>query len=325
MAYYHSSNTDINGVVDNELWDITDGVARRLGDGSVLPSQRVCGPKHFLANPGETAWAKMRREEPEWFIRGKEKAFAEMVLPPGRFYPRMARKIAFGQVTLTSWEPTAAGEETFVALACTQLTSLTRQLDRICQTVHPVEETLATYGHDIRNLLILTCTDIEMHWRGVLKSNGGLTKYNGTKFDDKDYKTSSYVKLLKPMRLDEYTVKFPKYPWLTHFKPFQGWDSSRSSESLPWYMSYNAVKHDRENEFKQATLRSAFEAISACIIMIVAQFGLGWVRNHGAEINTYYQFLENPQWGIHESYYTIPGPLDEKNPLGNWVPQNFTF
>ena len=81
--------------------------------------------------------------------------------------------------------PGAASDLHFIALARGQLKTLTRQLDRICQTVHPAEETLSAYGHEIRNLLILACTEAEMHWRGILVANG---------IDQARYDTRSYVK-----------------------------------------------------------------------------------------------------------------------------------
>ena len=95
-----------------------------------------------------------------------------------------------------------------------QLTVLTRQLDRICQTVQPTEETFGALGHDIRNLLILACTEVESHWRGVLVANG-VSKDRFT--------TQDYVAQREAMRLDEYAIDFPNYPWLAPLEPFEGW------------------------------------------------------------------------------------------------------
>ena len=36
----------------------------------------------------------------------------------------------------------------------------------------------------------------------------------------------------------------------------------------------NAVKHDRENAFSKATLENAIDAITACAIMLVAEYSL---------------------------------------------------
>jgi hypothetical protein len=132
-------------------------------------------------------------------------------------------------------------------------------LGRICQTVQPEGKNLDAFGHDIRNLLILACTEAETHWRGVLVANG-VTQDR--------YTTNDYVKLRDPMKLDEYAVTFPNYPWLAAFKPYEGWNTAKPTCSLGWYDAYNAVKHNRETEFERATLRRVFEAISACVVMM---------------------------------------------------------
>jgi hypothetical protein len=102
------------------------------------------------------------------------------------------------------------------------------------------------YGHEIRNLLILAATEVEAHWKGVLRANSQRADT-----------TADYVKLLPAMKLNEYAVKLPFYPWLDAVKPFKGWSNSKTTQSLAWYDAYNAVKHDRETEFEKGTLLRA--------------------------------------------------------------------
>jgi hypothetical protein len=47
------------------------------------------------------------------------------------------------------WNPNGAVEGSAIAVARSQLTTLARQLERICQTIHPTPENLGTYGHDM--------------------------------------------------------------------------------------------------------------------------------------------------------------------------------
>ena len=89
-----------------------------------------------------------------WF-EGGENPFHETVLKPGEYYPRMARPIDQYPDQAPGWSPGSQREADTIAIGHGQLTALTRQLDRICQTIHPTRDTFATYGHDIRNLLIL--------------------------------------------------------------------------------------------------------------------------------------------------------------------------
>jgi hypothetical protein len=49
----------------------------------------------------------------------------------------------------------ASKDVDFIAITKSQRKAVTRQLDLICQTIHPTEKTLETFGHQFRNLLIL--------------------------------------------------------------------------------------------------------------------------------------------------------------------------
>ena len=114
-------------------------------------------------------------------------------------------------------------------------------------------------------MLIFACTEVESHWRGVLVANG-VTRDR--------FSTNEYVKLSAAMRLDVYAVSFPSYPWLKPVSPFLGWGTSgKPTEELAWYDAYNAVKHNRENDFVRSTLENAFGAVIACAIIIMVQFG----------------------------------------------------
>jgi hypothetical protein len=60
-------------------------------------------------------------------------------------------------------------------------------------------------------------------------------------------------------------------------KPFEPWKSSRGLSSpgrvsLPWYQAYNASKHDRHDEFKQANLENLVTAVAGLLVLISSQF-----------------------------------------------------
>ncbi len=74
------------------------------------------------------------------------------------------------------------------------------------------------------------------------------------------------------MRLNEYAIDFPFYPWLDAIVPFKGWSASAPTKSLRWYDAHNAVKHDREREFARGTLGHAFEAVAGCVVIDLPGF-----------------------------------------------------
>ena len=232
-----------------------------------------------------------------------------MNISPGEYYHRMERPTYHHDGVLYS--PSVQHNENTIAIGRGQLTALTRHLDRICQTVQPTKEMLGTFGHDIRNLLILACTEAEAHWHNVLVANGcdPIGKY---------YDTKDYVKLCPVMRLNEYAIVFPNYPWLAPFTPYRGWKSDKPTQSLKWYAAYNAVKHDRETKFDLATLFHTFEAVSACLIMMIAQFGSDKGLCESLELSTFVTLLTKPNWPL-SSHYCFP-----YNKTG-WSPVNFPF
>jgi len=226
----------------------------RFQDQTVTP-MGVTNPNFFTTEPGEDFYDCIRRQTPFSIDE-----FHETTLGAGEYYPRIARPLALAPRT-TLWSKGVVSERDFIASARSQLTSLARRLQTICQTVQPSEKNLEVYGHEIRNLLILAATEAEMHWRGILNANGcELQRPN----------TRDYVKLIEPLRLLDYTITFHDFPDLQPIRPFAGWSMTNS---LGWYNAYNGVKHNREGEFERGNLRDAFEAVSACIALQLAQFG----------------------------------------------------
>jgi hypothetical protein len=288
MSYYIRVVSTESGS-STQVWKIDDCVAVRVG---ITNPERGVGT-YFKAEAGETIWEAIRRMTP-WFEPDGQCPFHKAVLQAGEFHPRMARPIDQHPNEAPGWSPGARTEANAIAIARSQLTVLTRQLDRICQTVQSTPDTFIAFGHDIRNLLILACTEVESHWRGVLVANG----VKGDRFT-----TREYVALKEAMRLDEYDVAFPNYPWLAPVKPFAGWGGTGSpTRELKWYDAYNAVKHNREAEFERATLGHAFDAVSACAIMMVAQFGLAAGLGQHSEVQAFFDFSRLPSWPLSGVY-----------------------
>jgi hypothetical protein len=283
MDYYIRQYSTLDRTC-TEVWKIEPETAFRVG---------ISNPPVFRAEPGETIWDAFRRMTP-WFEPDGQCPFHKAKLQPGEFYPRIARPSDQHPHESPGSNPGTRNEANLIAVARGQLTALTRQLDRICQTVQPTEGTFGAFGHDIRNLLILACTEAESHWRGVLVANG----INKDRFN-----TTDYVALKDAMRLNEYAVDFPNYPWLPPIKPFADWGSTgRPTQELTWYDAYNAVKHNRETEFERATLGHAFAAVTACVIMMAAQFGLSVGLGQQSELQAFFRLAAAPTWPLSEVY-----------------------
>jgi hypothetical protein len=176
--------------------------------------------------------------------------------------------------------------------ALSQLALLSDRLARVFRTVEPELMNLDVYGHEIRNLLIITCTEVEAQWKSILKANN----YSTTK----TYSTNDYVKLLTPLRLADYEIEFPLYPGIPPVCPFASWDLNKPTRSLGWYDAYNATKHDREMHFSRATISNVVNALAACSILLIAQFGKRETWKN--ELQEFFRFIKVPTWKPEDMY-----------------------
>lgn len=228
--------------------------------------------------------------------RIKVLSLEEMNLKPGQFYPRIARPHS-AYFTL----PTLPNHEVFedeIARSRGQLRSLTSKLEHIFQHVHPEKRNYNTYSHEIRNLLIIACTEVEAQWKGVLRDNN-YKNSKTTPNKAQNLKTSDYVILNDVMHLNEYSVKLRDYPWLESILPFEKWNPKSPTKSLAWYQAYNTVKHDGERKFENAKLIHVINALCACAVMLQAQFGQAQFKSDLFDIETL------PEWPGPERYIFI--------------------
>jgi hypothetical protein len=290
-----------------QIWKITDDEAFCL-----LPSREGLLP--YRPATGETIWEAIRRQG-AWERPDGSLPIHELKVAPGHYFPRIARHTVSGPSSPTrqGWQPSWAGNENAIASAKVQLSTLVRQLERVCETVHPEEPNLEAYGYDIRNLLILACTEVESHWVAILKANG----VSGGRWT-----TRNYVGLKDAMKLNEYAILFPDYPWIEPVAPFKSWEERAPTSTLPWYDAYNAAKHDRENQLKRASLRFVFDAVAACAIMIVAQFGevFGFDLRTSGRPRTFFWIRSAPNLDWADCYAET-----FENGNGEWTPVNYPF
>ena len=184
---------------------------------------------------------------------------------PGYFYPRIWRIGNLEENFKSNGEPVF--NNSILKQAVTTTSILIKKLLVIFETIEPNSINLNCYGHEIRNLLLLTFMEVETNLAGILRANNYVSN-RGSRMN-----TLDYVKLLEPLQLSEYIVKFEFYPNLNEYQPFKNWSSNFPTQSILWYDAYNKTKHNREQELSSATLLRAIESVSALLILLHAQFG----------------------------------------------------
>lgn len=190
-----------------------------------------------------------------------------------------------------------------------QLQILIELIEKVFKYISPEQKNMETFGNELRNIIILACTEVESLWKDTLLSNN---------YANKKLTTKDYVELLSILKLNEYKIKFNFYPDIEEVSPFSNWNTKSTTQSLSWYSDYNAIKHNRLNEFSKATLKNAIESVSAVVIMLIAKYGytnIYWKT----KIENLISITEIPDWGF-EDYY-IP-PIWSKGGL-KWKEINF--
>ena len=173
-----------------------------------------------------------------------------------------------------------------------QLEIVLNDLDNVFKVITPDRYNKKVYGHAIRDIIILSCTEIDMMMKDILKKNG-LSKVR--------YTTGDYIKLLPALKLNDYQVGFYRYG-MNSYSPFWRWIPKCPSQSIWWYNAYNNVKHDRELYFKQANLGNAINCVMAFVIILIAQYGYRnelWNESVGRIIRV----DKEPQWDLKDFYF----------------------
>lgn len=238
---------------------------------------------------------------------------------PGTAYKRIYRPPIFGSF----YRAIDLGKrsESFVALRI-----LLHKLGGVFETIEPAIANQATYGHLVRELLLLACNEVESSWAAVLRENHYPARRNG-------WKTTDYIKLLGPMLLDTYRLSLRSYTDFPDFAPFESWDPSAPTKSLPWYDAYNKTKHDRESNLRDATLENAVYAVGAAVVMFFAQFGAEIEPRHGEQAALVIQstfslstdFARHPR-SCYVPEFTVPLTLNASPvPSFDWRLINYSF
>ncbi|RJE46553.1 MULTISPECIES: hypothetical protein [unclassified Dehalobacter] len=182
-------------------------------------------------------------------------------------------------------------------------------LKKIFEYVEPSEENLNVYSHRIYELFLRTSTEFEANCKGILLSNG---------YNQRNLNIIDYFNIEKCSKLSEYSVKLDI--WRSGkkiFEPFKEW---KNGYSLKWYQKYNNVKHDRHNNFKDATLGNLLESMAGLLCILYSQFSYNAFFTYN-ECMMYhsddegYSFVDDSLFSIKEANSWVD---DEKYDF-NWV------
>lgn len=238
-------------------------------------------------------------------------------LARGEYFKRVYKPVyidynrgLLGELLLKS-NPTIDFDEIVCLDSVDQLSILIDYLYDILNVLYPTKKNFVAYGFEIRNQILLVCTEIETQFRGVLNANS-IHPINKERFNIKDY-----VRIKDMMKLTEYEVSFEKYPSLGSFKPFLNWNCNNPRISLKWFNSYHSIKHDRVANYEMGNLGCLLNSIIGLYILLLAQYGASncYVEKY---LQKYFRINKLPEWGQNEMYFP---PLKDES----WKPGVLTI
>lgn len=182
---------------------------------------------------------------------------------------------------------------------------LEKELYKIFDFVEPTDANLKCYSHQIYALLLRASTEFEANARAILTSNGYVKPEN--------LNITDYFKVNGALRLSEYSITIPIWNGINKtFKPLEEWSSGHK---LTWYQNYNAIKHNRSENFANASIENAIKAVGSVFCILFAQFNiLSFDPNHPIEMfsigegdnfwshDACFLAVEPPKWHFDEKY-----------------------
>lgn len=269
ISYYVNTDQELYSVSGANSWNswIQQVEAGYLkGDKESLSVESI---KFFLNNHAETISIQI--------VETAE------VVRPGSYYPRIDREnIYFNYVDEQFLQDVRAYQ------------NIQASLDQLFNYIEPAIANLPAYGHKIRELLILACTEVECLMVKCLIENGYAQKDR--------YSTNDYVKCKDLLGLERFEVKLIQYPAVKSFKPFQGWQADSPTKTLVWYNAYNSVKHNRSDNITDANLEHLLDAMSAIHILLESQYGKSIFERWSGrtEDRSIFKTTVRPKWPCNE-------------------------
>jgi hypothetical protein len=180
---------------------------------------------------------------------------------------------------------------------------LKHDLKSIFEYIEPQNANFKTFSHRTFELLVRACIEVESLCKLIFKQDRVELKNCGNMV--------RYSDLEGAMHLSKYEIGCYgfTYPAFIPFESFSG--TERKHRSPSWYKAYNAVKHNRTENFAQASLENVIHAVGAVYVLLLAQFGCGFddenqssscFGNYVCAYPDLFGIKSEPQWTDSEQY-----------------------
>lgn len=135
------------------------------------------------------------------------------------------------------------------------LLALDRDMEVVSRYVEFTTENESVYSIELAHLLFAAASEVDVLAKLMCEQLDPRARRGNID----DYRA---VLTAHPLQLATTSVFVPRYGM--EFKPWDNWASNCNPD---WWRSYNNVKHQRDQYFKEATLKNALNALGALLLL----------------------------------------------------------
>lgn len=132
--------------------------------------------------------------------------------------------------------------------------TIEKDMHETSQYIEPLNQE-DTYSFAFYKVIVLSCTEIETIFKIITKSVSGVEKGNIA-----DYKCDILSKYPKIVNSKVYVER-----WGKTVEPFSTWSTGK----LEWWDAYSHLKHNRKDDFNEATYKNAVYCLCALYVLIL--------------------------------------------------------
>ncbi len=135
--------------------------------------------------------------------------------------------------------------------------ALEQDLEKVSRFIEFATPNLSVYSIELAHILLSASSEVDV----ILKQICGVVDPS-----KKPNNINAYRRILKnklPDIINE-SVYIDRYSM--DFKPWETWDGDKNPD---WWISYNNVKHKRDQHFKEASLQNTLNSVGALLITII--------------------------------------------------------
>jgi hypothetical protein len=151
--------------------------------------------------------------------------------------------------------------------------ALEKDLENISRFIEFSSDNLNTYSIELTHLLLSASSEVVV----LMKQLCSLVDPSSPHDNINDY--ASTIKAFIPSLINE-EISIARFG--LRFKP---WDAWLGTNNPNWWRSYNNVKHQRNNHFREANLQNTVNSIGGLLITVIYYYKYSFTKEAGNDIS----------------------------------------